>query len=216
MPAQVKWSRREGILIAAPIGRIDGNNYIEVQNALESGIDPDERALILDFAQLGYISSAGLRVCLIVAKKFTPEGKAFGICNLSASIREVVTVSGFHGIMSIYDSQSAAVEAVTGKADVGGAEEAAQAPSTIPVRDSVDFDIIGENIQHIANFTIEKYEYQNDRTLSLKTREAVVAGITNALWMYIERLKTRRKQLLMEMFKSAESVLERVVTKSEK
>ncbi len=216
MPAQVKWSRREGILIAAPIGRIDGNNYIEVQNVLEAGIDPDERAMILDFGQLGYISSAGLRVCLIIAKKFNPEGKAFGICNLSDSIREIVTVSGFHGIMSIYDSQSAAIEAITGKADVGGGEGAAEASATIPMRDSVDFDVIGENIQHIANFTIEKYEYQNDRTLSLNTREAVVAGITNALWMYIERLKTRRKQLLTEMFKSAEAVLEKVVAKSEK
>ncbi len=215
MAAQVKWSRREGILIAAPIGRIDGNNYIEVQNALESGIDSDERAMILDFGQLGYISSAGLRVCLIIAKKFNPEGKAFGICNLSDSIREIVTVSGFHGIMSIYDSLSAAIEALTGKADVGD-ESAVEASSTIPIRDSVDFDIIGENIQHIANFTIEKYEYKNDRSLSLKEREAVVAGITNALWMYIERLKIRRKQLLTEMFKSAESVLEQVVAKSEK
>ncbi|MDE2667403.1 MAG: STAS domain-containing protein [Acidobacteriota bacterium] len=215
MAAQIKWSRREGILIAAPIGRIDGNNYIEVQNALESGIDPDERAMILDFAQLGYISSAGLRVCLIIAKKFNPAGKAFGICNLSDSIREIVTVSGFHGIMSIYDSQSAAIEAITGKAG-GGEEEAGQASATIPIRTSVDFDIVGENIQHIANFTIEKYEYQNDRSLSLKEREAVVAGITNALWQYIERLKTRRKQLLTEMFKSAESVLDEVVAKADK
>ena len=215
MAAQIKWSRREGILIAAPIGRIDGNNYIEVQNALEGGIDPDERGMILDFAQLGYISSAGLRVCLIIAKKFNPAGKAFGICNLSDSIREIVTVSGFHGIMAIYDSQSAAIEAITGKAG-GGEEEAASASTTIPIRTSVDFDIVGENIQHIANFTIEKYEYQNDRTLSLKTREAVVAGITNALWQYIERLKTRRKQLLTEMFKSAESVLDDVVAKAGK
>jgi len=162
---------------------------------------------------LGYISSAGLRVCLIIAKKFNPAGKAFGICNLSDSIREIVTVSGFHGIMSIYDSQSAAIEAITGKAG-SGEEEAGQASTTIPIRTSVDFDIVGENIQHIANFTIEKYEYQNDRTLSLKEREAVVAGITNALWQYIERLKTRRKQLLTEMFKSAETVLERVVAKA--
>ena len=43
----------------------------------------------------------------------------------------------------------------------------------------------------------------------------MVAGITNALWQYIERLKTRRKQLLTEMFKSAETVLERVVAKAE-
>jgi len=216
MATQVKWSRREGILIAAPIGRIDGNNYIEVQNALESGIDSDERAMILDFGQLGYISSAGLRVCLIIAKKFNPEGKAFGICNLSDSIREIVTVSGFHGIMSIYDSQSAAIEALTGKADVGGDGEAAETSTTIPIRSAVDFDIVGENIQHIANFTIEKYEYQNDQTLPLKTREAVVAGVHNALWQYIERLKIRRKQLLTEMFKSAESVLEEVVAKTNK
>lgn len=214
MAAQIKWSRREGILIAAPIGRIDGNNYIEVQNTLESGIDPDERAMILDFAQLGYISSAGLRVCLIVAKNFNPAGKAFGICNLSDSIREIVTVSGFHGIMSIYESQSAAIKAITGKADGGGDKAAAPEPTTIPLRSFIDFDVFGENIQHIANFTIEKYEYQNDGTLPLKTREAVVAGITNALWQYVERLKSRRKQILTEMFKSAEMALERVVTKT--
>ena len=214
MLPQIKWSRRKGILIAIPIGRIDGSSYVEVQNVLESGIDADEQAVILDFAQLGYISSAGLRVCLIIAKKFNPEGKAFGICNLSDSIREIVTISGFHGIMSIYDSQSEAIEAITGKAGVG--EEAAPASKTIPLRSSVDFDIVGENIQHIANFTIEKYEYQNDRTLPLKTREAVVAGITNALWLYVERLKTRRKQLLTEMFKSAETVLDDVVAKAEK
>ena len=215
MAAQIKWSRREGILIAALIGRIGGNNSIEVQKALEDGIDPVERALILDFAQLGYISSAGLRVCLIIGRKFNPAGKVFAICNLSDSIREILTVSGFYGIMSIYDSQSRAIEAITGK--VGGVDqEAAQAPTTIPLRSSVDFDIVGDNIQHIAHFTVEKYEYQNDRTLSLKAREAAVAGITHSLWEHIERLKTRRKQLLKEMFESAEAVLEEVVAKAER
>ena len=215
MAAQIKWSRREGILIAALIGRIGGNNSIEVQKALEDGIDPDERALILDFAQLGYISSAGLRVCLIIGRKFNPAGKAFAICNLSDSVREIVTVTGFYGIMSIYDSQSAAIEAITEKVGPGD-KEAAQAPTTIPLRSSVDFDIVGDNIRHIANFTVEKYEYQNNRTLSLKAREAVVAGITHSLWQHMELLKTRRKQLLREMFESAEAVLEAVVAKAER
>ena len=135
--------------------------------------------------------------------------------NLSDSIREIITVSGFHTIISIYDSQSAAIEAITEKADVSGNQEEAQASTTIPLRSWFDLDIVGENILQIANFTIERYEYQNDRTLPLKTREAVVAGITNALWLYVERLKIRRKQLLTEMFNSAESVLERVVAKTE-
>lgn len=215
MPTQVKWSRRDGILIAAPVGRIDERNYIEVQDTLESGIDPDERAMILDFAQLGYISSAGLRVCLIVAKKFNTTGKAFGICNLSDSIREIFSVSGFQGVISTYASQRAAIEAISGKADVGDDEEDSQEPTTIPLRRAVDFDIVGENILQIANFTIEKYEYQNDRTLPLKTREEVVAEITNSLWLLVERLRIRRKQVLTEMFKSAESVLQGVIAKTD-
>ncbi len=215
MPPLVKWSRRAGILIAMPVGRIDGSNYLECQNILESGIDPEEHAMLLDFAQLGYISSAGLRVCLVVAKKFNQPGKAFGICNLSNSIRDIVTVSGFDQIIAIYESQSAAIEAITGVTGFEGDQAATQAASTIPVKRAVNFDIVGENIRDIANFTIEKFEYKNDRTLSLQAREAAIAGITNSLWRFVERLRTRRQKILQEMFNSAEKALDEVISKTE-
>lgn len=213
MPPLVKWSRRSGILIAMPVGRIDGANYLECQNILESGIDPDEGAMILDFAQLGYISSAGLRVCLVIARKFNEPAKAFGICNLSRSVREIVTVSGFDQIISLYESQGAAIEAITGVTGAGS-DRASKAPNTIPVRSAINFDIVGENIRDIANFTIEKYEYENDRTLSLQAREAAIAGITNSLWSYVERLRKRRRQILEDMFNSAEKALDEVIAKT--
>ena len=211
MPPLIKWSRRAGILIALPVGRIDGSNYLECQNILESGIDPDEHAMLLDFAQLGYISSAGLRVCLVVAKKFNQPGKAFGICNLSRSIRDIVTVSGFDQIISLHDSQTAAIEAITGMTGVGGDPAATGVPSTIPLKGAVNFDVVGENIRDIANFTIEKYEYMNDRTLSLQAREAAIAEITNSLWRFVERLRKRRQKILEEMFASAEKALDEVI-----
>lgn len=215
MPPLIKWSRRAGILIAMPVGRIDGSNYLECQNILESGIDPEEHSMLLDFAQLGYISSAGLRVCLVVAKKFNEPGKAFGICNLSRSIRDIVTVSGFDQIISLYDSQTAAIEAITGTTGIEGDSAATRAPSTIPMKSAVNFDIVGENIRDIANFTIEKYEYQNDRTLSLRAREAAIAEITNSLWRFVERLRTRRQKILEEMFSSAETALDEVLAKTD-
>ena len=211
MPPLIKWSRRAGILIALPVGRIDGSKYLECQNILESGIDPDEHAMLLDFAQLGYISSAGLRVCLVVAKKFNQPGKAFGICNLSRSIRDIVTVSGFDQIISLHDSQTAAIEAITGMTGVEGDPAATGAPSTIPLKGAVNFDVVGENIRDIANFTIEKYEYMNDRTLSLQAREAAIAEITNSLWRFVERLRKRRQKILEEMFASAEKALDEVI-----
>ena len=215
MPPLIKWSRRSGILIAMPVGRIDGTNYLECQNILESGIDPEEGALILDFARLGYISSAGLRVCLVIAKKFNEPGKAFGICNLSSSIRDIVTVSGFDQIIPLHESQGAAIEAITGVTGFESDRAATQAASTIPTKRAVNFDIVGENIRDIANFTIEKYEYKNDRTLSLQAREAAIAGITNSLWRFVERLRTRRQKILQEMFNSAEKALDEVIAKTD-
>jgi anti-anti-sigma factor len=214
MLPQIKWSRRKGILIAIPIGRIDGSNHIAFQNNLEFGIEPEEKALILDCAQLGFISSAGLRICLIVGKQFNQPGKAFGICNLSDSIQDIVTVSGFDKILSIYKTRSEAIEAITGQTSAGSDQEETETTSTIPMKSAVNFDVIGENIGDIANFTIEKYEYEHDRTLSLAEREAVVAAITNSLWQFVEGLKTRRKQILEQMFRTAEEALDEVVART--
>ena len=211
MPSLVKWTRRAGILIARPVGRINGRNYLEYQNVLESGIDSDESALILDFAQLGYIGSPGLRVCLVIGRKFNGPGKAFGICNPSRLVREVFTVSGFDQIISVYESQGTAIEAITG---MPGGRGAPEAKTTIPMRRAVNLDIVGEHIEHIVHFTIEKYEYKNDRTLSLQVREAAIAAITNSLWRFVERLRKRRRSILEKMFNSAEQALNEVVSKT--
>ncbi len=198
-----------------PVGRIDGSNYLECQNILESGIDLDENAMILDFGQLGYISSAGLRVCLVVAKKFNEPGKAFGICNLSSSIHDIVTVSGFDQIIPLYESQSEAIQTITGVTGFESDRTATQTASTIPMKRAINFDIVGENIRDIANFTIEKYEYKNDRTLSLQARETAIAEITNSLWRFVERLRKRRHKILEEMFNSAEQALDKVIAKTD-
>ncbi|MYF91983.1 MAG: STAS domain-containing protein [Gemmatimonadetes bacterium] len=109
MSVQVKWERKDGILIAMLVGHIDSSNADRFQRIVESGIDSEDRALILDFERVSYISSAGLRVGLIMAKQFKAPGKQFGICALSDSVREVVVASGFDEIISIYESQDAAI-----------------------------------------------------------------------------------------------------------
>ena len=109
--ADVKWERKEGVLIALLSGRIDSSNAGELQSDLESGIDPGERALVLDFEHVSFISSAGLRVCLVIARKFNEPGKEFGICTLSDPISDVIAISGFDQIIAVHDSQAAAINA---------------------------------------------------------------------------------------------------------
>ena len=115
MSINVTWERTEGILIAMLDGRVDGGNADEFLSALESGIGAADSALILDLEKLSFISSAGLRVGLLMAKKFNEPGKKFGICTLSEPVREVIVVSGFDRIITVYDSRAEAVKALEDK-----------------------------------------------------------------------------------------------------
>lgn len=81
------------------------------------------------------------------------------------------------------------------------------------VRNAVDLTIVGDNISDIADFTVEKYEFKNDTTLSSETREAGLARIKEVLWHRVEELKKRRMQILAQMFSLAETTLDEVVKK---
>lgn len=111
MDVDVKWDRKDGILIAILAGRIDCSNAREYQNVIESGIGPEDNALLLDFEQVSYISSAGLRLGVIIAWKFNDPGKQFGICTLTGLVRKVITMSGFDQIIDIYESRAEAIAA---------------------------------------------------------------------------------------------------------
>lgn len=118
MELQVNWSRNGGVLIARPEGRIYSSNYLDWQGALEAGIGRDDEALVVDFEQVPYLSSAGLRVLLTIAKQFDQPGRSFAICQLPRTVRKVLSASGFDRVVTVYDTEAEAVAAVTG----GGAD----------------------------------------------------------------------------------------------
>ena len=82
----------------------------------------------------------------------------------------------------------------------------------LTVRNAVDFNIVGDNISDIAEFTVEKYEFKNDITLSPELREKAMKEISDVLWRQVEQLKQQQRRVLAKMFDAgAESVLEDVV-----
>ncbi|MCY4602699.1 MAG: STAS domain-containing protein [Gemmatimonadetes bacterium] len=111
MSVQVKWERQDGILTAMLIGHIDSSNADRFRRIVESGIDPEDHALILDFERVFFISSAGLRISLVLSRKFNESGKKFGVCTLSDPIRNVLAISGFDQIIPIYESRAEAINA---------------------------------------------------------------------------------------------------------
>ena len=110
----IQGEKKSGTLIAKAAGRIDGSNAREFQDALDTFLEGEISALILDMENLTYISSAGLRVILLVSKKLQKASAKFGICALSESIGEVFQISGFDKIIPTHRTQADALSAING------------------------------------------------------------------------------------------------------
>ena len=81
----------------------------------------------------------------------------------------------------------------------------------LTVKHAVDFNIVGDNISDIAEFTVEKYESKNDAALSPELREKAMKQITDVLWREVEQLKQQHRRVLARMFDAAETTLEEAV-----
>jgi anti-sigma B factor antagonist len=79
-------------------GRLDTANAPLLERKIKQwGKDITE--LVLDFSELFYISSMGLRVLLQAKKELKQEGRKLTIKNMSSSIKEVFEMTGFLGLM---------------------------------------------------------------------------------------------------------------------
>ena len=67
---EIPSDRIDNILILKPGGRVDGQNALEFQAAIDSAIDATNDSVILELSDLSYISSAGLRVIFAACKDF--------------------------------------------------------------------------------------------------------------------------------------------------
>lgn len=79
------------------------------------------------------------------------------------------------------------------------------------MQSAVDMEIVGDNISDIAEFTVEKYEFRIDSTLSTEAREKAVAAIEEALWKRVAELNLLRKQYLAGLFSLADETLGEIV-----
>ena len=80
-------------------GRLDTTTAPQLEAELKQSISDNEK-LILDFAKLEYISSAGLRVLLAAQKVMNKQGEMV-IRNVNDVIAEVFEVTGFSDILTI-------------------------------------------------------------------------------------------------------------------
>ena len=108
----IKTESSNGTLIAKAEGRIDGVNARDFEEAMKAAIGSDYSTVIIDLEGLSYISSAGLRVILLIAKTLRKRNAELVLCSLSNPIREVFEISGFDKIIPVHATREQALASV--------------------------------------------------------------------------------------------------------
>ncbi len=94
-------------------GSLDAVTSPDAETKLMAAVN-EATAMVIDFAELSYISSAGLRVMLGLAKVMQKKGGKLVLSSLSQQVKEVFDISGFTTIFRIFATKSDAISVLNG------------------------------------------------------------------------------------------------------
>ncbi len=100
----------EGYVVIRAEGRLDTNTALDFERECAPCIAGENKKMILDFSKLEYISSAGLRCILNMAKKLRSEGGSLALCGLRGLVEEVIMISGFDSFLTIFEDVDSAIK----------------------------------------------------------------------------------------------------------
>jgi anti-anti-sigma factor len=99
----------ENVHRVALFGRLDSATSGEFEKSLQSLFQEAGSRATIDFHALNYISSAGLRVVLMSAKRAKQGRGQLILHSLQPHVREVFEISGFLRILDVADNLDAAL-----------------------------------------------------------------------------------------------------------
>jgi stage II sporulation protein AA (anti-sigma F factor antagonist) len=99
----------QGCTVVMVDGRLDAETAPQLESACMIWIEDGKRRFVLDLGAVSYISSAGLRAILAIAKRLKQVGSSLAVCRLIPIVREVFAISGFDRLFPVADSVEAAI-----------------------------------------------------------------------------------------------------------
>jgi anti-anti-sigma factor len=95
-------------------GRLDTDTSADLELAVQDLIDAGGSHFVIDLSGVGYVSSAGLRVLLMLGKSVDGKG-SLRLCGLNPTVRQVFDVAGFTQLFAIFANREAILAGVRPK-----------------------------------------------------------------------------------------------------
>jgi anti-sigma B factor antagonist len=112
----VSQERYGDALVLVPVGRVDNSTTDSLRSDLSTYVancrEGGDR-LVLDFSKVDYISSVGLRVLMLAAKKVREQGGSIVVAALQPVVREIFEISRFNLVFQCFGTVREALGTVS-------------------------------------------------------------------------------------------------------
>ena len=115
----VSQERYADALVLTPVGRIDNSTTDGLRSDLDIHVATCRKGgdrLILDFSKVDYISSVGLRVLMLAAKKVREQEGTIVVAALQPVVREIFEISRFNLVFQCFGTVREALGKVSAAA----------------------------------------------------------------------------------------------------
>jgi anti-anti-sigma factor len=103
---------KEKAVVVSAQGRITATTAPDFESRLADPLEKDQQVLIIDMSGIDYISSAGLRVILLTAKKLKAQQGDLLLAALQSAVKEIFEMSGFLSIFKTFDTVEDALDSI--------------------------------------------------------------------------------------------------------
>jgi anti-sigma B factor antagonist len=185
-------------LALIPFGRLDTVTVSQFERKIKQ-VGDDITELVLDFANVPYISSMGLRVLLQTQKAMNKSGRKLRIRNMNESVKEVFAMTGFINLIAA-EEELAVIKKEEGDTvtfSLIGFMDNRHVPAL-----KGELSVLQNRYQHLENTFLVILDMEKLSSLTDTGRKMLKAAITETDWPRRRLVLRNASAELSELFKA--------------
>jgi anti-sigma B factor antagonist len=101
---------KDGVTVVYFFGKMDTRTSPDAEKYVNRLIDDGDNNILMNFEELDFISSTGLRVILATGKKLTASEGKLTLCSPNITVNDVLKMSGFNRMFEVFKTEPEALE----------------------------------------------------------------------------------------------------------
>ncbi|MGE0713233.1 MAG: STAS domain-containing protein [Planctomycetota bacterium] len=107
---RVEVTEEAGVAVCSLFGFVDRHTIEQLDGVLDGLLEQGKSRIVIDCAELTYISSNGMGVFISYVSKARSLDGDIRLCNMRDIARTVITMLGLHRLFQVFDSRAAAIQ----------------------------------------------------------------------------------------------------------